>query len=78
MNIQPANNTEGCLIYVHGSNTHVFRVYSGGTFKDYDLLHCDLCVKITDVDAAFYDNGVRLTLDHSPETLGIKEDKDVQ
>lgn len=53
---------------------YVFRVYDKHTeaFKDYDLLHSDLEVKIVDEDAVFYelDNGKNL-LDYSPPTLGI-------
>ena len=53
---------------------YMFRVYDKHTeaFKDYDLLHSDLEVKIVDEDAVFYelDNGKNL-LDYSPPTLGI-------
>ena len=68
----PANGVEGILIWVHGLDRFMFRVYDPAhTFKDYDINHSDLCVTIKDQDAYFYehDNGL-LTLDHSPETLG--------
>ena len=52
----------------------MFRVYEKDTesFRDYDLHHWDLEVKIVDEDAVFYelDNGKNL-LDYSPPTLGI-------
>jgi hypothetical protein len=69
-----ANNVEGILIWSHGLDRMMFRVYNTDhTFKDYDIDHTDLCVIIKDADAFFYehDNGVK-TIDHSPETLGRK------
>ena len=74
MKIKDANGVEGKLTYVHGMKQYMFRVYEDcGKFKDYDLMHCDLTVKIVDTDAAFYENNDgSLVLDHSPETLGIK------
>jgi hypothetical protein len=54
----------------------VFRVYEKDTeaFRDYDLHHWDLEVKIVDEDAVFYelDNGKKL-LDYGPATLGIDQ-----
>ena len=59
---------------LHTIDGYVFRVYEKDTeaFKDYDLLHSDLEVKIVDEDAVFYelDNGKKV-LDYSPPTLGI-------
>lgn len=70
--IKSADGVDGCLIYVHGLNTYVFRVYDGyGKFIDYDILHCDLGVRIEDKDATFYKVGDKYILDHSPETLGL-------
>ena len=44
-------------------------------FKDYDIYHSDLVVKIDDTDATFYEHeDGRMILDHSPETLGIKNE----
>ena len=74
MKITAANGVEGMLIWVHGLDRMMFRVYNPDhTFKDYDIDHTDLCVIIKDEDAYFYehDNGVK-TIDHSPETLGHK------
>ena len=74
--IKPANGTKGCILHVGGSYW-VFRVYKeGGDFKDYDLLHSDLFVIIDDEDSAFYEEGDRQSLDHSPETLGYYYDQE--
>ena len=68
-----AAGATGFILYTIDGG-YVFRVYEKGTeaFKDYDLLHSDLEVKIVDEDAVFYelDNGKNL-LDYSPPTLGI-------
>lgn len=74
MKITSADGVNGILIYVHVANTYVFRVYDhpNNTFKDYDLLHSDLSITINDSDASFYEQGERMSLDHSPETLGIE------
>ncbi len=69
----PAKGTDGQLIYIHGLDKYMVRVYDGSSgFKDYDILHCDLSIKITDEDASFYDSddGNKLILDHCPETSG--------
>lgn len=69
-----ANGVEGCLLYMHGLNKFMFRVYgTDHTFKDYDIMHNDLSITINDKDAYFYAKGDKLTLDHSPETLGLKD-----
>ena len=67
-----ANGVQGCLLHI-GVDRWVFRVYSKpGIFIDYDLLHSDLCVTITDEDAVFYSDQIgNNKLDHSPQTLGI-------
>jgi len=67
---QPADGVEGCLIRGH-DGTYYFRVYDANhDFVDYDLMHSDLSITITDADAYFYrgDGGDRL--DHAPATLG--------
>ena len=71
MTITPANGITGHLLR-SGSDV-VFRVYDGTTFTDYDLTHSDLCVTITDEDAAFYSEPRSDRLDHSPATLGITD-----
>ena len=61
---------------LHTIDGYVFRVYEKDTeaFRDYDLHHFDLEVKIVDEDAVFYelDSGKNL-LDYSPPTLGIDQ-----
>lgn len=70
MNIKPAVGLEGQLIWC-ADGVYRFRVYTGTTFVDYDLSHSDLTIKILDEDSALYDDRY---LDHSPETLGIKNE----
>ncbi len=71
MKIKPANGATGHLLRT--GYDIVFRVYGENhQFTDYDLTHSDLCVTITDEDAAFYSEPKGDRLDHSPETLGIK------
>jgi len=70
MKIKLANGVTGHLL--RSGYDVVFRVYDGTTFTDYDLNHSDLCVTIRDEDSAFYSDPQSDSLDHSPETLGIK------
>ena len=73
MTSKTANGVVGDLIYCHATKNYMFRVYDANhDFKDYDILHNDLRVKIIDADAHFYEDNGELTLDHSPATLGIK------
>jgi len=44
-------------------------------FKDYDLKVSDLCFEIADEDAYLYEDGDKLWIDYSPETLGISTDE---
>jgi hypothetical protein len=78
MKITNANGVTGMLLNpYHQDGKWVFRVYGGptpGSFTDYELCHSDLCVTIDDADAAFYEDGGHKRLDHSPETLNIKEE----
>ena len=68
-----AAGVQGQLIYT-GMGKYMFRVYTDSfEFTDYDLLHCDLSVTITDQDATFYSDDAGNRLDHSPQTLGVKE-----
>jgi hypothetical protein len=73
MKATSADGVEGCLIYSHGTETFLFRVYDKDyNFKDYNILHNDLVVTIKDADAFFYEGtDGELQLDHSPATLGI-------
>jgi hypothetical protein len=72
MVVKSANGVTGCLLRV-GFTEWVFRVHSDDGFKDYDLIHSDLQFTICDPDAAFYEDGDNLKLDHSPETLGLEK-----
>jgi hypothetical protein len=68
-----AHGVEGQLIYID-SGKYMFRVYTDNfEFTDYDLLHCDLSVTITDEDATFYSDDRGNRLDHSPATLGVED-----
>jgi hypothetical protein len=70
--IESADGREGYLIWC-GGDRYVFRQYDvNHDFRDYDIRHCDMRIKIIDADAHFYDHNGELTLDHSPATLGIK------
>ena len=73
MTITPANGVTGHLL--RSGYDVVFRVYGANhQFTDYDLTHSDLCVTITDEDAAFYSEPKSDRLDHSPATLGVKNE----
>lgn len=67
-----ANGEVGYLIWC-GGDRYVFRIYDAKhNFKDYDILHTDMRIKIIDADAHFYEGPGIMELDHSPATLGIK------
>ena len=72
MKLKSANGTSGVLLLI--GETWVFRVYHGdGEFTDYDIFHSDLSVTINDGDAYFYEReDGSVYLDHSPQTLGIR------
>ena len=73
MESKTANGEVGYLIWC-GGDRYVFRQYDANhDFKDYDIRHCDMRIKIIDADAHFYEDNGKLTLDHSPATLGIKQ-----
>jgi hypothetical protein len=73
MKAKSANGVEGHLIYT-AMGKYMFRVYTDNfEFTDYDLLHCDLSVTITDKDATFYSDDKGNRLDHSPATLGVNK-----
>jgi len=67
-----ANGVTGVLLPI--GKVWVFRVYhDDGEFTDYDIFHSDLQVTINDADAYFYKReNNEPYLDHSPQTLGIK------
>lgn len=71
MTATKAIGVEGCLIRGHDGE-YYFRVYDADhNFVDYDLMHSDLSITITDPDAYFYREPGRDVLDHAPATLGI-------
>ena len=76
MKIESANGREACLIYC-GDDQYRIRIYDKhklGMFKDYDIRHFDLFFEIKYEDAYLYEDGNRLWIDHSLETLGIKNE----
>ena len=67
-----ATGAEGCLIRGHDGE-YYFRVYNANhDFVDYDLMHSDLSITITDPDAFFYNDEFPARLDHAPATLGLE------
>jgi hypothetical protein len=71
MKTTKAKNVSGVLCRsINGR--YFFRVYSSDKkeFKDYDLLHSDLSITITDNEATLYESEEKNYIDHSPETLG--------
>jgi hypothetical protein len=67
-----ATGVEGCLIRgIDGE--YYFRVYDADhNFQDYDLMHSDLSITVTDPDAFFYNDEFTARLDHAPATLGLE------
>lgn len=76
MKIESADGQEGYLIWC-GGDRYVFRIYTAAPdeFTDYDLRHSDMRVRIVDSDAFFYVDEKGATIDHSPDTLGLKLDQ---
>ena len=75
MKIESANGKEGCLIYC-GDNKFRIRFYDEldrSIFKDYDIHHSDLFFIVEDEDAYLYEDEAsgRMSIDHSPGTLGL-------
>ena len=72
MQSRTANGEVGFLIYCNATKQYMFRVYDEKhDFKDYDIRHNDLRIKIIDADAHFYEGPDVQELDHGPLTLGI-------
>jgi hypothetical protein len=70
MKVTSADGVKGTIIRTFDGK-YFFRVYDEDhNFVDYSLIHSDLVVTITDVDAYFYSGGGIHRLDHSPKTLG--------
>jgi hypothetical protein len=74
LKIESADGQEGYLIWC-GGDRYVFRIYTDAPheFTDYDIHHTDMRIKIMDSDAFFYSDEKGNSIDHSPETLGIKK-----
>ena len=73
MSYKSADGEVGYLIWC-GGDRYVFRIYDQDhNFKDYDIRHSDMRIKIIDTDAFLYEKNGFLEVDHSPATLGIKE-----
>jgi len=75
--ISSASGTRGFLCRSAVDGSCFFRVYeTDGSFTDYHLRHDDLEVTISpDAMASFYRIGDDHILDHSPEVLGLRQDK---
>ena len=75
MKIESADGKEGYLIWC-GGDRYVLRIYKDAPhkFTDYDIRHSDMRVKIADTDAFFYTDEQGSRIDHSPETLGMKNE----
>lgn len=74
--VTSANGVKGCIIDSPVSGPF-FRVYDEfHNFRDYEIRHSDLFITIDDEDACFHEHpDGSITLDHSPETLGISEEQ---
>lgn len=78
--VKEADGIEGFLIHSMGVGMR-FRVYDKvnldrhgcWTFHDYSITHSDLHVKIIGDGAFYHTSDGKVYLDHSPETLGMKE-----
>ena len=52
---------------------YFFRTYNNdGSFCDYDINHTDMEIKIVDSDAYIYKKDGECFIDHSHETLGMR------
>ena len=73
--VHDASGTKGILI--RSVDEYLFRVYeSDGEFIDYEIRHSDLEVTISNDElATFYTDGERYIIDHSPNVLGLEEEK---
>lgn len=74
----PAKGVCGYVMFDAEEGTPFFRVYTNDhEFIDYDILHGDLEVEITDDSAALYSgtgNGTAARLDYTSKVLGTKDD----
>ncbi len=71
--VKDASGVDGVII--HSGSSYFFRVYDENyEFTDYELHHDDLSVTINeDALAAFYSDGEKYWIDHSPSVFGFEE-----
>jgi hypothetical protein len=68
-----ATGAHGVVFQSMDGKTLWFRVYGKDfEFKDYEVVHSDLSVRITDHDADLVEVDGKLYLDHTKSTLGLK------
>ncbi len=70
---QNAKGAKGILLSPFGGGMAIFRNYEkGGTFKDYEILHGDVSIKILDDSAELLESldGKNQYLDYSRSILG--------
>ena len=74
-----SNGRTGVLIH-RGDGEYYIRIYErfASSFQDYDINHSDLTFVIEDEDAYMYTIGDRHWIGHSPETLGIVNETQVE
>ena len=74
-----ANGLTGVLIH-RGDGQYYIRIYErfASSYQDYDINHSDLTFVIEDEDAYLYTDYDRHWIDHSPETLGIKDETQME
>lgn len=68
-----AKNIEGILLRSYDDSPSIFRIYGNhGTFKDYEILHDDVSIKILDDSAELIESldGKKRHLDYSRRVLG--------
>lgn len=73
--VGPLGEKHGTLIF-DSEGRAFFRVYDKKikSYIDYIILHSDLEVTIHGYDAFIYDIGTELVIDHTPATLGLKDE----
>ena len=72
VDVKSASGVKGILCRRFDGEYFLRVAQEGGDFKDYALRHSDLPITIdADAEAAFYEDGVSLALDHAPNTLGL-------
>lgn len=74
----PVNGRKGCVLFDMNNNPFIRFYNEDKSFIDCELVHNDLSIIIDDTDAFVYikddGDGYEAILDHSPATLGIKDE----